>query len=90
MKINEKAIAHSLATVSALYYAVCVVLVFVAPDLYKNVVISWAHGVDIARVWRDTSPDSGTLLVGFITFTAAAWLTGYIFAYIYNFFIKSK
>lgn len=78
MKINEKAVAHSLALVSAVYYIICSLLVYIAPDLYKNIAASWAHGVDITRVWRDTPPDFGSMIWGFITFTLAAWITGYV------------
>ena len=90
MKINEKAVANSLAVVGGGYSMICSLLALFAPDLYKNIAISWAHGVDIAKVWRDNPPDFGTLVWGFITFTVAAWMTGYIFAYAYNYFVKGK
>lgn len=90
MKINEKAIANSLAVVGGGYYIICAILALVAPDLYKSIAISWAHGVDLEKVWRTSPPDFGTMLIGFITFTIAAWITGYVFGYVYNYFAKSK
>lgn len=88
MKLHEKAAANALAVVSATYYIVCTLLVFVAPDFYKNAAASWAHGADLSQIWRSTPPDAGVMLWGFITFTAASWVSGYFAARMYNYFVK--
>lgn len=90
MKLNEKVIAHSLAIVAGAYYIICILLVYIAPDLYKNIAISWAHGVDLAQIWRGSPPESGTMLWGLVAFTVSAWITGYIFAFLYNYLLKNK
>lgn len=88
MKLQEKASANGLAVVSATYYIVCALLVFVAPELYKNIAVSWMHGADLSQIWRSTPPDIGVMLWGFITFTAASWVSGYFAARMYNYFLK--
>ncbi len=90
MKKDVKATAHALAVIAAGYYLICAILALFLPDLYKSIAISWAHGMDVEKVWRQFPPDVGTLLLGCITFTVAAWITGYAFAWIYNYFVERK
>ncbi|OGG15366.1 hypothetical protein A3D77_07540 [Candidatus Gottesmanbacteria bacterium RIFCSPHIGHO2_02_FULL_39_11] len=90
MKLNEKVAAHSLAIMAGAYYIVCASLIYIAPDLYKSIAISWAHGADLSQIWRGSPPEIGTMLWGLVTFTVSAWITGYIFAFIYNHLLKNK
>lgn len=90
MKINEKVAALSLAIVAGAYYLLCVLLSYIAPDLYKNIAVSWAHGADLSQIWQGSPTELSTVVWGFITFTIAAWVTGYFFAFIYNYLLKNK
>lgn len=88
MKLKENASANALAIVGATYYFICALLIFVAPELYKNITVSWMHGADLSQIWRLTPPNAGVMLWGFIAFTAASWISGYFFARVYNYFLK--
>ncbi|MBI2617768.1 hypothetical protein HYW55_06555 [Candidatus Gottesmanbacteria bacterium] len=90
MKIPEKTLSLALAIVSGGYYLLCTLIVSIAPDLYKSVAASWMHGIDAEKVWRQSPSDIGTFVWGFITFTLAAYVTGYIFAFVYNALLKNK
>lgn len=90
MKLNQKAVANSLAVLGAGYYLICSLLVFLAPNFYKSIATSWMHGVDVSRVWQETPPDMSTIVLGFITFLLISWVSGYVFAYIYNYFSKDE
>ncbi|MBI4067284.1 hypothetical protein HY407_02780 [Candidatus Gottesmanbacteria bacterium] len=88
MKKDVKATAKTVAVIAAGYYLICALAVYLVPDLYKSIAISWAHGMDVEKVWRGSPPDLFTMIWGFITFTAAGWITGYLFAWVYNYFVK--
>lgn len=88
MKLHEKALANALALVASLYYIICVMLVYIVPDFYKSIAASWAHVADISGIWAVTPPDIVTMVWGFITFTAFAWISGFLFGSLYNYFIK--
>lgn len=90
MRINEKAAANALGLLAALYYSICAILVYVASNLYKSIAVSWAHGADVSQIWLNQPPSMGSIIWGFITFTVSAWITGYMFALLYNYFIKGK
>ncbi|OGG14819.1 hypothetical protein A2773_06995 [Candidatus Gottesmanbacteria bacterium RIFCSPHIGHO2_01_FULL_39_10] len=90
MKKDVKATAHALAVLGGAYYIICSFAALFLPDLYKSIALSWAHGMDAEKVWRQSPPDLGTMALGFITFTGAAWVTGYAFAWVYNYFVGKK
>ncbi len=81
MKLNEKAVATSAAILGGLYFIGCYVLVLVAPDVYKSVAQSWAHGVNLTLIWK---PMTGNVLLGFLSFVGFSGVTGWAFAFIYN------
>lgn len=90
MKLNQKVLALSLATVGGAYYVICALAIYIAPDLYKSIATSWAHGTDLAQIWVQNPPEIGKVLWGFITFTGASWITGFTVAWGYNYFSKTK
>lgn len=81
MKLNTMALANALAVLGAVYYLICYFVVLLAPDLFKAVYQSWAHGIDISAIW---SPRGDNFFFGLVTFTVAAWVSGYAFAWVYN------
>ncbi|KKS97985.1 MAG: hypothetical protein UV73_C0004G0127 [Candidatus Gottesmanbacteria bacterium GW2011_GWA2_43_14] len=90
MKFKESVLANTLAIVAAAYYLICTLLVFLAPDLYRQFAQSWMHGVDVTTVWNRQPPAIGTVLFGFITFSISAWITGYFIAATYNYLAKKS
>jgi len=87
MKHNPIATANALATTGGLFYIVCRVLVVLFPDLSYTIAQSWFHGIGIAKLgsW-DLS--LGSFFLGLISFVVFAWVTGYIFAIVINYFNK--
>lgn len=90
MKHNEQATAGALAILAAVSYLLCAFLVYGAPGAYKAIASTWMHGVNVSRIWANRPPPLATMLVGFLTFTAAAYVAGYCYAAIYNYLLKGK
>lgn len=90
MKHDEKVTANSLAVIIGAFYLICAALAVLAPELLLSISQSWAHRLDMSAVWMDKAPDLVTIIWGLITITATAWVTGYAFAYVYNWFLKKK
>lgn len=82
MKLNEFALANSLAILTAVIYVVCAALVAVLPDLFKAISASWFHGIDIESLW--TGSPRGDFLLGLVSAVAASWGAGWLFAKTYN------
>ena len=87
MKHNPTATANALATTSGVFYIACRLLVSLLPDFSFSIAQSWFHGLGIAQSgsWN-LSLES--FLVGLISFTVLAWVIGYLFASVYNYFSK--
>lgn len=87
MKQQPYVLANSLAMTVAIFYIFCRVGVGLFPEVFFNIAQSWFHGIEFSRL------DPGSLTVtsfilGFISATFFAWITGYVFARIYKFFLK--
>jgi len=81
MMLNEKAAANAAGVLGAVYYLACYLIASVTPGLYKAVALTWFHMVDFGSLWRDVPRGFG---LGIISFTLASWVTGYVFAMLYN------
>jgi len=81
-KLNAIKIANSLAVTTAIVYLVCIVSVWIAPGITTTIGNYLLHGVDISRlvVARTFSYSLISLIIG----TIAGWLTGALFAIVYN------
>ena len=86
---NSKATANALASVAGALYIICAAWTMVSKGSFMGIMGSWVHSVDINAL-PQKNPDFGLLLLGFITFTLAAWVTGYVFAKSYNYFARKK
>lgn len=80
--MKEQALANALAGVTALYYIVCAIWVLISPRSFAFVFQTWIHGIDISQLGLRVGPAS--LIFGFVTLTAAAWVFGYFLAWLYN------
>lgn len=83
MKHNPKATANALAIVGGGIYLICAVWTLLARSSFMVVMNTWTHGIELSALPTRTL-DLGTLLIGFITFVLAAWISGYAFVVIYN------
>jgi len=89
MEHNPIATANASALTAALIYVVCFLSVALFPDLALTVAKSWFHGVELigGSAWS-ASPVS--FILGLLTLVGGAWLVGYIFAGIYNYFVRKQ
>ena len=83
--MNEMALANALGLLGAVYYLVCYLVASLAPELYKVVASSWMHMLDLSTAWK--SAPSG-LVLGLISFTIVAWVSGWLLAFTYNKLLK--
>lgn len=72
-----------MAIVGAGLYLICTFLVVGMPLFYRGVAQTWMHGFNLAALPMGRMTMGGSVY-GLVTFTVAAWLTGYAFAAIYD------
>lgn len=87
MKHDPKATANALVVVGGGLYIICAAWILLSRDSFMGVINTWVHGIDLSALPSKT-PDLGTLLMGLLTFVISAWLTGYVFAVVYNNFVR--
>lgn len=83
MKLDPTRTANALAIVGAGLYVVCTLLVAAMPVFYRGVAQTWMHGFNLAALPMGRMTMGGSIY-GLVTFTVAAWLSGYAFAAVYN------
>ena len=85
--MKEQAFANSFAAVIAVVYVVCAAWVILSRNTFMQLTNSWIHGIDMNSLPpKDITASS--LLSGLITALIAAWISGYLFARLYNLFAK--
>lgn len=84
---NPKATANALAVVGGVLYIICTIWTLISKESFLGLMGTWAHSLDMNSLPQKT-PDFGTLIIGFVTFTLAVWVVGYAFAICYNYFAK--
>ncbi len=88
MKHNPIATANAFTVVVDGISIVCTILALAAPDILRSITQSWMHRLDLSAVWIGTPPDLASIIWGLVTLTIGAWLSGYAFALVYNYFAK--
>jgi hypothetical protein len=89
MKHDPISTAHAAGATTAIVYVVCRFLVGLFPDGMFNLAQSWLHGIELQRL-SSWNPTTGNFLLGLITASVFAWLTGYLFANLYNLLLGKK
>jgi len=87
MKHEPTATANALSVTVAIFYVTCALFFLVAPEFSMSVAQSWFHGMDLNALGTPQIT-FGNLLYGLITVTAYSWFLGYVFARMYNYFLK--
>ena len=87
MKHNPNVTANAVAVTTAIIYIVCRVGVSLFPDLSMTIAQSWFHGIELTQI-SESSLSLGSFVLGLATSTIGAWLVGYLFANLYNYFAK--
>lgn len=88
-KSNSLIIANTTAATAAIVFVVCRIGVGLFPDLSFSLAQSWFHGIELTKLgsWNLTTE---SFILGLVSATVGAWLAGYLFASLYNFFTKSS
>ena len=81
--LNEFAFANSLAILTGLLYIVFVILLLLAPNLFKFLFNTQFLGADVASLFPrriSAGSFSGTL----VSLVVSGWIFGYAWAWLYN------
>ena len=87
MKHHPMATANASAATIAIVYVTCALAVGLFPEFTMNVTRSWFHGIDLSKIssWNFTA---GSLILGVGPAVGYAWVIGYLYANVYNYFLK--
>ena len=86
MKLKEITFANALAAFTAILFIVCRLGIALFPDFSKLLVVSWFHGFDVEALWSPAF--QGSMVLGFVSAAVGGWLSGWVFAKIYNKMLK--
>lgn len=86
MKHHELATANAAAATTAIVYGACRILIIFFPEAAYDIARSIFHGLEVSQSAWDLSINS--FVVGIVSATITAWIIGYLFARLYNFFLK--
>lgn len=85
MKLNEGAMAKGFGVLGAVYFVACYFVALFTPGLYKAIAATWFHMLDLSSAWKNAP---GGFVLGFVSFTLASWVSGWLLAKAYNSFTK--
>ena len=88
MKHNPSVTANAAAVTVAIVYIVCRIGIALFPDLAMTIAQSWFHGIQLTQI-SELNLSLGSFVLGLATSTIGTWLVGYLFAKLYNYFLKS-
>ena len=75
----------ALGITCAVWYLICALFVAVVPTAYMWTINSWSHGMNFQSMYAPAKVfDLPTVVAGFVTFTVFGWLSGFLFATVYN------
>ncbi len=84
-KLNPKVVSLSLASISVVLSLLCAFLIAVAPEATLKFLGSIFHGMDITKIAQPVTISG--VLTGLIAIIIIAFITGWLFAVIYNFLL---
>ena len=87
MKHNPSVTANAAAVTVAIVYIVCRIGIALFPDLAMTIAQSWFHGIQLTQI-SELNLSLGSFVLGLATSTIGTWLVGYLFAKLYNYFLK--
>ena len=88
-KMDARITGVAVASVSSIAYIFCATLLAVSPALLFKLTKDMFHGVDITKIASYPVP-LGSAILGFLEIIIAAYIIGWLFAIIYNAFIKTS
>lgn len=81
-KLNVVKVANALGITTAIFYLVCIILIWLSPGFSVTIGNYLLHGIDISQLAVQRS--FGFSLISFVSGTISGWLMGALFAFIYN------
>ena len=85
--LDAKKVGLALAVLFGIIYIVCALLFAIIPGTTLNIFSSLFHGIDISQIARD-SVSIGSTIVGLIETIILAFIIGWLYAKIYNYFSR--
>lgn len=85
MKLKETALANAAGLLGAIYFVGCYLVAWALPAFYKSVAESWMHMLNLSSLWKQ---GPSNFVLGFVSFVIVSWVSGYLFAWLYNKFVK--
>lgn len=87
MKLNPLVLANASTAVVVAIYVICRLAVGLFPDLTLAIAQSWFHGFDLTII-SGANLSAGSFILGLVSLSALTWVTGYLFAKLYNSWAK--
>lgn len=88
--LNVKAFANAATVVTVVFYVICALLSYAAPDLIFSISRSWIHSINLESVRAPFNPDLGLLLWGLVSLAVITWVTTYATIALYNKWAKNS
>lgn len=82
--LNAKAFANAATAVTAVFYLICALLSFVAPDFVFGLAKSWIHTMSLESARAAFVPDLTSLVYGIVSISIVTWVTTYALIALYN------
>lgn len=88
MKPNPLVLANASTAVVVAIYVICRLAVGLFPDFTLAIAQSWFHGLGLTII-SGANLSVGSFVLGLVSLSALTWVTGYLFAKLYNAWAKA-
>ena len=85
-RLDPKVVSFSLVSVSVILSLACALLLALAPEASLKFFGSIFHGIDMTKIAASVTVSG--VLTGLVAIVIVAFVTGWLFAVIYNYFSK--
>lgn len=76
--------ANAAAAVMTVFYVICALLSYIAPDILFALGSSWMHTINLEIVKTVFIPNLGNIVFGLVSASGLTWVTVYSTIYLYN------
>lgn len=82
--LNAKAFANAATAVTAVFYVLCFVISYIAPDVVVGIANSWMHTLSLESLKTSATVSIATALYGLLTISFITWVSAYAVIVLYN------
>ncbi len=82
--LNAKAFANAATAVTAVFYVVCLLVSYAAPDFVRSIASSWMHSISLEGLKANTGLNLVGAVWGLVTISVITWVTSYAVIWLYN------